>query len=284
VEDPKEFSCSGALFGAIRDAFDMNLHSKTMLPTIAAIKKEEIWDGVERRSGRDRRRSSPGRQLFGPANFLVVVICSRTLIKDCLVKCLADKVGENAVMAFSSVKEWQDSEIDRKKPNIILLYSGKNMVIDKKADGEYAELSRITDLPPVILLSDSENPNEIIDALDLGVKGFIPTSVKLDVAIEAMQLVRAGGVFVPASSLLSARRSFESSAGNRKSRTNGVFTERQEAVVEALRQGKANKIIAYELKMQESTVKVHVRNIMKKLNATNRTEVAYLTRNMFRDD
>ena len=60
--------------------------------------------------------------------------------------------------------------------------------------------------------------------------------------------------------------------------------ERQEAVVEALRQGKANKIIAYELNMQESTVKVHVRNIMKKLNAKNRTEVAYLTRNMFDDD
>ena len=46
--------------------------------------------------------------------------------------------------------------------------------------------------------------------------------------------------------------------------------------VEALRRGKANKIIAYELKMRESTVKVHVRNIMKKLHATNRTEVAFM--------
>jgi DNA-binding NarL/FixJ family response regulator len=33
--------------------------------------------------------------------------------------------------------------------------------------------------------------------------------------------------------------------------------------------------------MCESTVKVHIRNIMKKLNATNRTEVAYLTRGFF---
>jgi DNA-binding NarL/FixJ family response regulator len=47
--------------------------------------------------------------------------------------------------------------------------------------------------------------------------------------------------------------------------------------VEALRRGKANKIIAYELNMRESTVKVHVRNIMKKLKAKNRTEVAFLT-------
>ena len=59
-------------------------------------------------------------------------------------------------------------------------------------------------------------------------------------------------------------------------KSNGLFTTRQAAVIDALRQGKPNKIIAYELKMRESTVKVHVRNIMKKLNATNRTQVAYL--------
>ncbi len=39
----------------------------------------------------------------------------------------------------------------------------------------------------------------------------------------------------------------------------GMFTVRQAEVVEALRKGKANKIIAYELKLRESTVKVHVR-------------------------
>ncbi|MGU3537814.1 LuxR C-terminal-related transcriptional regulator, partial [Methylobacterium sp. A54F] len=49
----------------------------------------------------------------------------------------------------------------------------------------------------------------------------------------------------------------------------------------ALRKGTPNKIIAYELNMCESTVKVHVRNIMKKLKAKNRTEVAYLTNRYF---
>jgi DNA-binding CsgD family transcriptional regulator len=56
----------------------------------------------------------------------------------------------------------------------------------------------------------------------------------------------------------------------------GLFTGRQRQVIEALRQGKPNKIIAYELNMCESTVKVHVRTIMKKLKARNRTQVAYL--------
>jgi DNA-binding NarL/FixJ family response regulator len=50
-----------------------------------------------------------------------------------------------------------------------------------------------------------------------------------------------------------------------------------------LRQGKANKTIAYELTMSESTVKVHMHNIMKKIGATNRTEVAYKLNNIYQN-
>ena len=60
-----------------------------------------------------------------------------------------------------------------------------------------------------------------------------------------------------------------------------VFSPRQLSVARALRKGTPNKIIAYELNMCESTVKVHVRNIMKKLKAKNRTEIAYLTNQYF---
>jgi DNA-binding NarL/FixJ family response regulator len=54
------------------------------------------------------------------------------------------------------------------------------------------------------------------------------------------------------------------------------LTSRQLAVLESVRRGKANKVIAYELNMCESTVKVHLRNIMKKLRARNRTEAAFM--------
>jgi DNA-binding NarL/FixJ family response regulator len=46
------------------------------------------------------------------------------------------------------------------------------------------------------------------------------------------------------------------------------------SVVRAIQQGKSNKVIAYEMNMCLSTVKVHVRNIMRKLDAKNRTTVA----------
>jgi DNA-binding NarL/FixJ family response regulator len=60
------------------------------------------------------------------------------------------------------------------------------------------------------------------------------------------------------------------------------FSPRQSQVLEGLRQGKQNKIIAYELGMCESTVKVHLRHIMRKLNARNRTQVVLLTNRMHR--
>src|SRR5690606_38324456 len=54
------------------------------------------------------------------------------------------------------------------------------------------------------------------------------------------------------------------------------LTRRQHDVLQRLRLGKSNKLIARDLDMQESTVKVHVRQIMRKLGAANRTQAALL--------
>jgi DNA-binding NarL/FixJ family response regulator len=53
------------------------------------------------------------------------------------------------------------------------------------------------------------------------------------------------------------------------------LTHRETEVLALVRQGKANKTIAYELGMSGSTVKVHVRHIMRKMGATNRTQAAF---------
>jgi DNA-binding NarL/FixJ family response regulator len=54
------------------------------------------------------------------------------------------------------------------------------------------------------------------------------------------------------------------------------FSERQMQVAHLLLRGLPNKLIAHELGMRESTVKVHVGQVMKKLGATNRTQAAYI--------
>jgi DNA-binding NarL/FixJ family response regulator len=52
------------------------------------------------------------------------------------------------------------------------------------------------------------------------------------------------------------------------------FTERQYAVLVCLCQGDPNKVVGRKLGMTETTVKVHVREIMRKLGVSNRTQVA----------
>ena len=63
-------------------------------------------------------------------------------------------------------------------------------------------------------------------------------------------------------------------ANDARSPQRSELTPRERDVLRSLRGGHQNKIIAFELGISESTVKVHLRNIMKKLNASNRTQVA----------
>ena len=60
----------------------------------------------------------------------------------------------------------------------------------------------------------------------------------------------------------------------------GIFdtpiTKRELELLEKVQRGLQNKLIAFELGISESTVKVHMRNLMRKLKARNRTEVVFL--------
>ena len=213
-----------------------------------------------------------------PEAATIVVIEKRALVRECLTRCLMAASG-HAVVSFPNVDSWLEVCEDISASLILLSIVSKPNELETQR--EIARLSQQGNQPPTILLSDIEDPDQIVDAIGRGARGYIPTSAPLEVVVEVMRLVRAGGIFVPASSLMAARSNGRITASQQGG--NGVFTARQAAVVEALRRGKANKIIAYELNMRESTVKVHIRNIMKKLKARNRTEVAFMTNELMRN-
>jgi DNA-binding NarL/FixJ family response regulator len=100
--------------------------------------------------------------------------------------------------------------------------------------------------------------------------------------MQAIRLVLAGGVFIPPQVLAEEGTplSLQSESGDSPRPRACGFTPRQTEVFDLLRQGKSNKLIAYELRMQESTVKVHVRQIMRKLKAINRTHAVFLANSM----
>ncbi len=198
---------------------------------------------------------------------LVLIIEARPLLRQLLEAFIASSAQMRVVTA-PSIKEWLRAG-QRVQPAVILL----SIPDGGRLPGSLSELmipahDQLASVP-VVVQSNDRPGHQVLELLKIGVHGFIPTSVSTEVAVQVLRLVCAGGTFVPSNCLLPDKTQGASDSS-------GFLTGRQIQVVEAIRQGKPNKIIAYELNMCESTVKVHVRAIMKKLKARNRTEVAYL--------
>ncbi|MFC7053947.1 LuxR C-terminal-related transcriptional regulator [Hansschlegelia quercus] len=210
-------------------------------------------------------------------NGTILIIDERNLVSECIAHCVRTQRPHNQIINYTSILDCVASASGENDEALILFSIGSGAVCSETFLTALDNLSEAFPGAPIIIIADSEDATQILKSLDCGVRGYIPTSASLNVALEAINLVEVGGTFIPASSLTSSRKSILGRSDRRIFDIEQTFTARQAAVVEALRQGKANKIIAYELNMRESTVKVHVRNIMKKLRAKNRTEVAYIT-------
>lgn len=85
--------------------------------------------------------------------------------------------------------------------------------------------------------------------------------------IAALKFVRSGGIFVPEVLFSEAE---QSRSPQQRAATSSLLTRREAAVLHLLRLGKSNKVIALELGLSESTVKVYVRNIMLKMGVAHR--------------
>ena len=142
----------------------------------------------------------------------------------------------------------------------------------------FAELRR--DFPELatVVLSSRDDPPMMRSVLRLGAAGFISKTEIRDVFLQALRLVQAGGIYVPARALdvgglngeLQIHPNSRYDAG---STPDAVLTPRQSDVLDALLHGWSNKAIARELKLSEGTVKCHVAEILRRSGARNRTEV-----------
>lgn len=213
----------------------------------------------------------------------LLILDRRALDRECLARALVLYGLGMEVTALDSIDDWRKQRELHDSLAAIVLNLGGRKITDANVTNEITRLTAEFKSVPLVILADNDELKQIMKALECGARGYIPTTVGVDVCVEAIGLAIAGGIFIPASSLLAMRHLIDSNSQETRPLA-GMFTLRQFEVVQALRRGKANKIIAHELKLRESTVKVHIRNIMKKLKATNRTEVAYKLNELFAGD
>ena len=202
----------------------------------------------------------------------IAVIESRTFLRECIRRS-ARLALPLPIFTYSTVFELEQQHSPA-SPEIVIVSlteAGSEAVVNI-----LTKLSELFPGIPVIVLADKTDLELALTAIRHGARGYIPFTLRFDIAVEAVRLVLAGGTYVPLDCVLATGGS--GIAAGKPSPSAEAVTSRELAVVRAIQQGKSNKVIAYHLNMCESTVKVHIRNIMKKLKATNRTEVAIKAR------
>ncbi len=124
---------------------------------------------------------------------------------------------------------------------------------------------------PVVIVSGREDRDTVDLAMGCGAAGFIPKSLSRDGMRSALRAVLAGEISLPQDVPLDGLPDRHAAVS--------ALSSQQRRVLEMISAGKANKIIAYELSISESTVKAHVTAILRKLNLRSRIQAAlYATR------
>ena len=216
-----------------------------------------------------------------PSNSLIHVdlIDARILVGEVLLGAIGSADPSMKCTLYPSAAAWLDAIRPGERNMVMLSVDRQPGRTQEDCLDDLNLLKRRSPDTPLIVVSSEEDPDAVCNALDIGVAGYISTSMNVRSVMQVIRLVQAGDRFIPAASLQALiRRPFKTVE---EPAQESLLSPREVLVAKALRKGTPNKIIAYELNMCESTVKVHVRHIMKKLKAKNRTQVAFLTNSIF---
>jgi DNA-binding NarL/FixJ family response regulator len=157
---------------------------------------------------------------------------------------------------------------------LVVLNIGSESVEDLAPSTSLAALQRLVPEAPVVIISDRTDADESLKVFRAGARGHLPTTMLPELAIKALSLILAGGAVFPPAALFDRIKGDGPSSRPRGRMIVKTLTIRQSEILELLHHGLPNKLIACQLNVRESTIKVHVRALFKRLGVRNRTEAA----------
>lgn len=211
--------------------------------------------------------------------FTVALVGGRRFREQCLARYLEMSGVRITIGSVENLRESLFSE--EGAIDLVVIDTGDHTCSDRSITAILACLSEVLPGVPVVVVSDREDWSAVCDALCHAVRAYFPSSLDPEILLETLRFVQRGGTFIPLDVLRNApvHRKRPQDAEARWGEMRGL-TPSEQRVLELLRQGKPNKVIARELDIEETTVKVHVRRIMKKLHAANRTQAALVAQEM----
>ena len=136
----------------------------------------------------------------------------------------------------------------------------------------------------LVLVEGNATWENVQAAWNTGLGGYLPFTMSAEEIVASLRLIVAGHRCFPAVEPAGDAARPGARSGVRPGAQNGAgpgvfadiacLTSRERTIALHIRDGKANKVIARELRIAESTVKAHLGAIMRKTGAENRTQVA----------
>jgi DNA-binding NarL/FixJ family response regulator len=201
----------------------------------------------------------------GPIRRHLAIVDQSRLRSDCLNLALGMQPRRWRVADVATVSELMQQVRQGEEFDVILLGGSTCSQIDLV---DLSSLAAAVPHTPILVAADCDDPERAHRILRAGARGFLPASHSLKILIGALERVRTGGTYVPLT-LTEAAPTAECAPWR-------ALTRRQCDVLALIAEGKANKLIADALNMSESTVKAHVKQIIRRLNVANRTQAALL--------
>lgn len=228
---------------------------------------------LNRPFGKVTPRSEATRPVSQQPEFISIV-CTSPFELDLLGNLLRHVFPQAEIRCFEAAQQWEGAPTSDGSTEVLLYSLGDNLISESAVKSELRNFIANAGDRRVIVTSHSKDTMAVFEAIECGAAGFIPANAGMAELLEAISADFTRCVVIPRASLEALRAALPESAPENPG-LERFFTERQLDVALALQRGDANKIIAYQLGLCESTVKVHIRNIMRKLSATNRTQAAY---------
>lgn len=222
------------------------------------------------------RRLTADRVTLEPTGFVdqnrrhLAIVDRSELRRDCLKLALSRQPRRWRVTDVETTADLIDLLRKGTGFSVILLGAATSWQIDLV---DLAMLTAAAGEVPILAIAECDDAERARMILRGGAKGFVPMSHGLKVLVAALERLRTGGTFVP---LVLSQADSGRAGDDKEKQPQRVLTRRQRDVLALISEGRSNKLIADALGMSESTVKAHVKQIIRRLNVVNRTQAALI--------
>ncbi len=223
------------------------------------------------------RSTIPSKQTSHMPTLDVTILARIPLIREGLRAMLADE-RDLRVRLLAPSDEWLE-DLQTDEPDILLL---DVQVLEREGWHLLTDLNRTLPSLITIIIGDDETDRRVPLALEMGVKGYLLPEGESHEIANAIRAAHSGTIVLNPHLTATLLETLRTGATTQDDEAPGAreliepLSERELDVLRLMTRGMPNKQIAAQLYITEHTVKFHIRSILGKLGAANRTEAVTL--------